>query len=150
MEMVTYLAYVLKSKFYSVQSLINTHNFYAELTLITDTVNMRYVPRSAEQLVDMRIFLIFFFLVGVGYQGTEFVFSNPKRAVPPLYPSTSRSIWNKNTVHRCSEDAIQAWLCGQTETSLCQRIQDMPESEWEADLLGGVKLLFAVVLWSLH
>lgn len=43
MEMVTYRAYVLKSKFYSAQSLIYTHNFHVELTLITDNVNMRYV-----------------------------------------------------------------------------------------------------------
>lgn len=48
MEMVTYRAYVLKSKFYSVQSLINTHNFHVELTLITDNVNMEYVRKNTE------------------------------------------------------------------------------------------------------
>lgn len=61
MGMVTYCASVLKSKFYSIQSLINTHNFHVELTLITDNVNMSYVSKNTEQLVDMRIFLICFF-----------------------------------------------------------------------------------------
>lgn len=46
--MVTYRVCVLESKFYSVQSLINTHNFHVELTLITDNVNMRYVCGNTE------------------------------------------------------------------------------------------------------
>ena len=48
MEMVTYRACVLKSKFYSVRPLINTHNFHVELTLITAYVNMRYVSKNTE------------------------------------------------------------------------------------------------------
>jgi len=48
MEMVTYRAYVLKSKFYSAQSLIDTHHFHVELILITSNVNTRFVPKNTE------------------------------------------------------------------------------------------------------
>lgn len=48
MEMVTYRAYVLKSKFYSSQFLLDTHRFHAKLTLITSTVNTRFVPKNTE------------------------------------------------------------------------------------------------------
>lgn len=82
--MVTYRAYVLKSKFYSVQPLINTHNFHVELTLITDNVNMRYVSKSTEQLVDMRIFLIFLFLGSRVLGNRTGVFLNPRQASSPL------------------------------------------------------------------
>lgn len=118
MEMVTYRACVLKSKFYSVRSLINTHSFHVDLTLITDNVNMRYVSENTEQLVDMRIFVIFFFLGGRIPGKKTWGFEPQTSQFPSVYILPHRVPFGTRMHYKDTwQDAIQEWPCGQTEAS---------------------------------
>lgn len=132
MEMVTYRAYVPKSKFYSVRSLINTHSFHVDLTLITDNVNMRYVSKNTEQLVDMRIFVIVFSW-GVGYQGTKLGVLNPKQASSPLCTSFHIEF---HLEQECTTKMLGKMLYKNghvgKQKHLTLYVQDMLVSEWES------------------